>query len=336
MASPPIDHVERGTTLSTTARGNGGRPRLDRAGGRSWSGLLLVCLAGVVWGTIGPAVDVVHERSSLSVLTIGAYRSVAAVAALGLAVTAARRWAACLALVREHGRRVALVGVLTAAFQLLFFVAVVAAGVSVTTVVALGFAPVLLLLVASARDRRRPSLAQTLIVGTALLGLVLVTAGGPGDGTATHPSLGVLAALGSGAAYALAADLGGSLTQEHDALAVTTCTVSVVATVLVPGGLGLALLRGESMATSDGAAWLLVTYLGVVTMAFAYVLLYAGLRSTPSGTAVVATLLEPVTAVLIAVLFLDEKLSAAGALGCLLILVAIGSLGRRLDSPQAQ
>jgi drug/metabolite transporter, DME family len=90
------------------------------------------------------------------------------------------------------------------------------------------------------------------------------------------------------------------------------------------------------MGTSDGAAWLLVIYLGVVTMAFAYVLLYAGLRSTPSGTAVVATLLEPVTAILIAVLFLDEKLSAAGVLGCLLILVAIGSLGRRVDPPQAQ
>ena len=90
------------------------------------------------------------------------------------------------------------------------------------------------------------------------------------------------------------------------------------------------------MGTSDGAAWLLVIYLGVVTMAFAYVLLYAGLRSTPSGTAVVATLLEPVTAILIAVLLLDEKLSAAGVLGCLLILVAIGSLGRRVDPPQAQ
>jgi DME family drug/metabolite transporter len=71
-------------------------------------------------------------------------------------------------------------------------------------------------------------------------------------------------------------------------------------------------------------------------MAFAYVLLYAGLRSTPSGTAVVATLLEPVTAVLIAVLLLGESLSAAGWLGCLLILGAIGSLGRRMEQPQAQ
>ena len=52
-------------------------------------------------------------------------------------------------------------------------------------------------------------------------------------------------------------------------------------------------------------------------------------RTTPSGAAVVATLLEPVTAVLIAVLFLGERLTVAGVVGALLIGVAIGSLGRR-------
>ena len=299
----------------------------------AWSGLLLVCSAGVVWGTIGSAVDVVHERSSLSALTIGAYRSVAAVAVLAAAVAAGRRWTACRRLVRQHRRRVALVGLLTAAFQFSFFVAVIVIGVSVTTVVALGFAPVLLLVVASVRHGRLPSLNETITVGTALVGLALVSGGGDLD--APHAVLGLLAALGSGAAYALSADVGRSLTQEHDALAVTACTTAVVAAVLVPGGLLLALLRGESMGTSDLASWVLVAYLGVVTMAFAYVLLYAGLRSTPSGTAVVATLLEPVTAVLLAVLFLGESLSAVGMFGSLLILGAIGSLGRRME-PQAQ
>lgn len=301
---------------------------------RSRWGLLLVCLAGVVWGTIGPAVDVVHDRSGLSVLTIGAWRVLPAVVVLVLATTASRRWGACRALLRRHGSRVALTGVLTALFQLLFFVGVVAGGVSVTTVVTLGFAPVLLMLVASGRTRRPPSLVEAVTVGTALVGLVLVsTTSGGAD--APHPWWGVLAALGSGAAYALAADVGASLSQDHDALAVTTCTVGVVMLVLVPVGVLGSLLTGRSALTPDAGSWALIGYLGVVTMAFAYVLLYAGLRSTPSGTAVVATLLEPVTAVVIAVLFLGETLSWAGALGCLLILAAISSLGRRME-PQAQ
>jgi DME family drug/metabolite transporter len=45
----------------------------------------------------------------------------------------------------------------------------------------------------------------------------------------------------------------------------------------------------------------------------------------------VSTLLEPVTAVLITVLLLDERLTVAAALGALLILAAITTLGRHAE-----
>lgn len=301
--------------------------------GHGWSGLALLCAAGVLWGTIGPAVDVVHDRSGLSALTIGAWRSVAGIAALALAVLAVRRGPACRALLRDHGGQVALTGALTAAFQLLFFVAVVVVGVSVTTVVALGSAPVLLLVLDGVRHRRLPGPGAALVVATALVGLVLVASTGDPASGADHPGWGVLAALGSGAAYALSAEAGGSLTRRGDALVVTTCTTAVVAAVLVPVGVVAVLVGGEPWGTPDAGSWLLVGYLGVVTMALAYVLLYAGLRSTPSGTAVVATLLEPVTAVLVAVTLLGGRLAPAGVLGCVLILAAIASLGRRTEAP---
>jgi DME family drug/metabolite transporter len=228
---------------------------------------------------------------------------------------------------------VVVTGGATAVFQLLFFVAVVEAGVSVGTVVSLGFAPVLLLVAASVQRRRAPAPGDVLTVAIALLGLVLVSlVGGEGD----HPgnaTIGVVAALGSGAAYAVSTDAGAPLSRTHDALTVTTATMSVAAVVLIPGGLLAAYLRGEAMTTTDPASWSLLGYLGVVTMAFAYVLLFAGLRSTTSGAAVVATLLEPVTAVLIAVLLLGERLTAAGVAGALLILLAIATSGRR--SPEA-
>jgi DME family drug/metabolite transporter len=105
----------------------------------------------------------------------------------------------------------------------------------------------------------------------------------------------------------------------------------VVGAALVPVGLLAAHLRGEVITTSSVLSWSLVGYLGLVTMALAYALPYTGLRSTPSGTAVIATLVEPVTAVLIAVLLLGERLSPAGLLGSLLILVAIAGLGRTED-----
>jgi len=213
----------------------------------------------------------------------------------------------------------------------------VTAGVSVATVIALGLAPVLLLVGGSVQRRRAPTLIQVVTVTTALVGLCLVSiAGGSGD-SAPHAALGILAAFGSGTAYALSTHVGAPLSREHDALAVTTATMSVAAAVLIPGGLVVAYLRDEPMTTTDGESWLLLVYLGVVTMAFAYVLLYAGLRSTTSGSAVVATLLEPVTAVLIAVLLLGERPTAAVVVGTLLILAAIATLGREVEQePQPQ
>ena len=302
----------------------------------AWSGLALVCAAGILWGTIGPAVHVVHDRSGLTVLAISALRAVAAVAVLVLAAAATRRLRPAWSLARRHWRQVALVGALTSGFQVLFFVAVVAAGVSVPTVVALGVAPVLLLLLDSARARRAPSLVRVLTVTVAVVGLVLVVLPGHESADGDQPLLGALAALASGVAYALSADVAAPLSRRHDALALTTATTVVAAAVLVPAGVVSALVAGGAPASPDLQSWSLVVYLGVVTLALAYLLLYAGLRSTPSGTAVVATLLEPVTAVLIALVLLGESLTLPAAVGACLILSAIATLGRRRDEPLPQ
>jgi DME family drug/metabolite transporter len=61
-------------------------------------------------------------------------------------------------------------------------------------------------------------------------------------------------------------------------------------------------------------------------MALAYGLFYAGLRTTRSGAAVVATLLEPVTAAVAAAVLLGERLGALGIVGSALILAAVAGL----------
>ncbi len=298
-------------------------------------GLALVCVAGVIWGTIGPGVDLVDDRSGLSVWVVGAYRAVAAVAVLLLAVVLTGRVARCRALLAAHPGRAVAVGVLSATFMVLFFVSVTSVGVSVAVVVALGWAPVLLQLVRVARERRPPPLTEALTVGVALVGLLLISLAGLGDAAASRPVLGVVTALASGTAYALSTDLVGPL-DEHDGLTLATVTMTVAAVVLVVSGAAVAAVRVEPVTTSDPVSWLVVVYLGVGTMALAYVLLYAGLRTTPSRTAVVATLLEPVTAVAIAVVLLGEHLTLTGALGAVLIVAAIASLGLRPAEPAPQ
>ena len=151
---------------------------------------------------------------------------------------------------------------------------------------------------------------------------------------APNPGLGILAALASGTAYALSAELAAPLSLRLDTFTVTVATLCVAGAALVPVGLVAAHLRGEVATTSSALSWSLIGYLGLVTMAIAYALLFVALRSTPSGTAVIATLIEPVTAVLIAVLLLGERLSLAGLLGSILIVAAIAGLGRTENDPQ--
>jgi DME family drug/metabolite transporter len=301
-----------------------------------WRGLLLVSLAGVIWGTIGPAVQLVHNDSGLSPLTISAYRAIAAVAVLVLATSATGRFRTSWRLARHQWRRVIVIGLLTAAFQLLFFIAVLATGVSVATVVCLGFAPVLLLVLEGIKRRQLPPASRMLTVAIAIVGLLLVSMVGGAEDQAANPILGILAALASGAAYAFSADIAAPLSQRLDILTVTVSTISIAGAVLIPGGLTLAYLRGELLTTTSALSWLLIAYLGVVTMTVAYALLYTGLRTTSSGTAVVATLVEPVTAVLIAVLLLNEHLSPVGLIGAVLIVAAIAGMGRTGGRPQPQ
>ena len=299
-------------------------------------GLVLVVLAGVIWGTIGPGVRLAHERSQLSPLAISAYRATIAVSVLVLLALLRGRLGSSWALARREWRRVMLVGLLTATFQTLYFLAVVAIGVSVATVVCLGFAPVLLLILDAVRRRRRPARGQTVTVTVAVTGLLLVSLADGLGGQTPHLVLGVLAALGSGAAFALSADVARPLAQRLDALTVTTATMSVAAAVLVLIAVVPAAPAIGTRTTDDVITWAVIGYLGVVTMAVAYALMFTGLRSTPPGAAMVATLIEPVTAVALAVVFLDERLTLAALVGCLLILGAIASLGHRPPEPQPQ
>jgi len=291
-------------------------------------GLLFVCLAGVLWGTGGLALEILRDHSSMSVLTVSAYRMLIAAVALVAASLVLRRGPQLAALVRAHPIRAAAVGLGTGAYQALYFGSVATAGVTVATVVSLGVAPVLLAVVDLVRARQRTAtrstLRLTLVVSAALSGLVLVSAAAGLDAVGTQPVLGLLLAIASGSVYAATTTLGSTLLTSDgvDPLALTTVATTAGAVGLVP----VALLGGGPFLTSDPTTLGTLAYLGVFTMALAYGLFYAGLRTTRSGAAVVATLLEPVTAAVAAAVVLGERLGPTGIIGSVLILAAVAGL----------
>ena len=229
-----------------------------------------------------------------------------------------------MALVRSHPRQVLVVGVGTAAYQGFYFVSVTQVGVAVSTVVSLGLAPVLLTIAESVRHRRPPAVGRLGVLSAALVGLVLVSFAGHESSTGPAPIAGVLLAIASGTTYALTTVAGGSVSRTSSPLALTSAMTLVGAAVLLPC---LALVDGPRVPSDPVAiAWL--AYLGVLTMALAYVLLYSGLRVVAPSTAVTASLVEPVTAAVVAAVVLGETLGPVAAVGILLVLGAVAGLGR--------
>jgi drug/metabolite transporter (DMT)-like permease len=257
--------------------------------------------AAVLWGTTGVAVALLRENP----VTVGFYRlAIAAVVLLAIARP--------FALIRAMPIRVVRTGVFLGAYQALYFIAVANAGVGVATMVSLGIAPIALTLWEGHRRR-------LYIPAMAVAGLVLISAGPSGG--APRPWLGLGAAVLSGLGYAVSALLGRDLAGRGDPLALTTATSAVGALALLP----VAAIGGLAVPARPGTLGLLL-YLGVVTTALAYGLFYAGLRGVPGSAATVVTLLEPVTAAILAAAFLGETLTVWAMLGGVLVLSAVVAL----------
>lgn len=70
----------------------------------------------------------------------------------------------------------------------------------------------------------------------------------------------------------------------------------------------------------------MVAWLAVVTVALAYVLFATGLKSLRASTVSTLTLVEPMTASLLGLVLLDERLSAPGWIGLMVLLAGVALL----------
>jgi len=291
---------------------------------RARAGLFAVSAGALLWGTTGVVVHVIAQRSGLGAVPIGCYRLIFAAIALLLLVRlgGVRR---VRALSWPHRWGLVLSGVGLGVYQALYFVGVQDVGVSISTLVSLGVAPIAITAATSVSRRSMPAGRSLGTLVFAIVGLAMVSLSA-GSSTGPHPLTGVLASIASGLGYAGYTLLGRRLVGHVDTMVLATSTSVVGALVLLPLGLI------EGMGVSDGVSIVWLVYLGVFTTALAYVLFYTGLRSTPPEVAAVLTLLEPLAAAILAVVALHESLSAMGAAGASLMLVAIAVLYLRRPS----
>ena len=286
-------------------------------------GLVQVGLAGLIWGTTGVVVQWVIADSGLDPFSIGFYRlAVAAVVLLAVFwASNAHRLRQLTDAVRAQPVALVISGMGLGLYQALYFVAVANAGVGVATVVALGMAPVLTAAYESMRLRQPATALKVGSILTAVVGLGLVSVEGAGSTAGPRPVLGLLAAAASGLIYSVSTVVGRHAVQTTPAVVMITVTTTIGTLTLLPFGLLAGLGFAPTTVTLTGLA-----YLGVATTTVAYGLYYAGLRSTMGSTAAVLTLLEPVTAVVLAVVLLGEPLALATLTGTVLLLASIAAL----------
>ena len=284
--------------------------------------LAAACGAGALWGTGSLVVNLLIARHGFAPQSISFWRFLLGTLAL-LAVFGRRMpWRA---LAREGGT-LALAGTMLALYVLFWFLGIARIGAALPTLIALCLPPVFVTGWALARGQQRASLGLLAVLGAALAGALLLVGGGRPAGVPASPAdfgWGVAAATASALLYAGFTLLGPRLSRRWGAGAATTALTGVATLVMGLSGLVWP-LQWPREATPE--AWLL--YLGMVTAALALLAFTWGAARLSPTALTVATLVEPLTAVALAAVFLGERLGAGQWLGALLLLGGIWGLGR--------
>lgn len=207
---------------------------------------------------------------------------------------------------------------LIAVFEAAYFAAVARAGVAVATLVTLGAAPVLVAALSAVRARTWPPPRTVLALVLALVGLAALVLGRGAHGSADVG--GILLALGAAVAFGGLTLVNARPVDRLGASSLTALAFTLGGVLLVPYAL---LTPGGFALPHDAAGWLWLVYLAAVPTAAAYVAYFTGLRTVPATVATLLSLLEPVTAAVLATLVRDERLGPAGVLGAALLVTAV-------------
>lgn len=287
-------------------------------------GTWLVLMAAMLWGTTGTAQALAPTGASS--MTVGAMRLAVGGAAL-LVVALARggltgggRWPLVATLCA---------GGFIATYQLAFFAAVKATGVAVGTMVAIGSSPVLAGILAFLVRGERPGRRWFAATVVAVAGCVLLSGGG-GGGLSANP-VGIALALAAGGSYAAYALAIKSLLAGRSPEAVMAVAFCVGALMLAP------LLVGADLAwLANPRGALVILHLGVVATAVSYILFARGLKTVSVANAVTLSLAEPLTATILGVAVVRERLTPIALCGVLLLFSGLAILAvtpRRSPAP---
>jgi len=286
-------------------------------------GFAMALGAGICWGTTGPLSTALYAEGA-ALTSVGFWR--VALAALAMAA-----WG----LVRRDLFRVDRPGLLVvgllggacvAGFEVAYQFAI--AGVGVAGAAALLYtAPVLVAVAARFVLGEALTPLRLILALAVMLGATLTVRGGSGvEALFTSPeqgrAFGVIGGLTAAVSYAGTTLIGRWAVPRYGALRVLWLEIAG-GTVLLAGLLPLA---GRTPHPPVGAAaWVYVGLLAAGTVIVANVLFFGALRRLEAAPVSVAATIEPVAGAVLALLVLDQSLTAPGWLGLVLVVSGVAT-----------
>jgi drug/metabolite transporter, DME family len=284
-------------------------------------GLIFVMLAAALWGTSGIVSKTLYSIATTNAFSIAFFRlGVAAPVFLIVALVLHRKKLFQIPL--RDGLLMGFTGAMVATSQLCYFSSVNLAGVAIATLVTVCTSPILVLIltVLLGFEKTNSYLLTSLVL--AILGTVLLV--GIGGEIPRTVLQGVLLALGSALGYAAMTLAGRNVAGRYSPWIINSIVFSAGALLLLIAGLAKGLVLNYTL-----SGWGLVIYLGLVPSVLGYALFIKGMQTTPASVVSILTLIEPLTATLLAYLLFNEQLSATAWVGAFLVLAAIFVLSRK-------
>lgn len=270
---------------------------------------IIVLLGAMLWGTTGTAQtfmpQTVHPLAvGASRLAVGGFSLLILMVVMGKINFRTWPWKATL-----------LAALAMAIFQYCFFTSIRLTGIAIGTVVAIGSAPMFSGIVEWFFLKRRPTKVWLMATSLAIVGCVLLFSNK--EGMVVNP-IGVSLSLCAGLLFAFYTLFNKSVLERADAVPSVAVIFSVSAVMLMPF---LFIFETEGLLSASGISTVL--YLGLATTSIAYILFSAGLRHIPSSSAVTLSLGEPLTAAILSVVVVGERLDIISWGGIVLLVGGI-------------
>ncbi len=273
----------------------------------AFMGYLKICLAAVIWGSLGIFVRAIN----LPVTEIVFFRVVFAATAT-LAVVAVQKRLFQLKLKKHRGLMILRSVGLTANW-LLFFCAL--KFTTIANAVLLTYtAPIFIVLLSPMLLKEKIELKTIFSLVASIMGIVLIIFPGLTIGAGAH-LFGMVCALGAAITYALLVITSKYLLDEYTPASLVFYESFISFFILAP-------FMFVSFSRPTTSEWIILVVMGIVNTALAAFLYISGLEQVKAQHAGVLAYLDPLTAMILAILFLSETPTIYTIIGGILVLIA--------------